>query len=88
MALNTFQAGMFSIEFKTCIVVTEFIGQPVVKRVAPFAIIFPRFFKLFKMNVFVAVFAVSGQVGELLFCNPIRFPEVTTAAVYTGMFTQ
>jgi len=88
MAQNTFQTGMFPIEFKTCIVVVEFFGQPVGKSVAPFTIIFSRFFKLFEMNVFVAVFTVPGQVGKLLFHHSIGFPEVATAAVHLRMFPQ
>lgn len=64
MALNTFQAGMPSVDLKPGIVMIEFFRQPVVKSVAPAAIIDFGYFKLFIMNILMAVFAILPRKGK------------------------
>lgn len=86
VAGSTLQAAVFSVEFEPCIVMIEFVGQPVIKGMAPRTIIFPQSFKLIEMNILVAVLAAFSQVRELLLYNSVILPEMTIATTNRSMF--
>jgi hypothetical protein len=73
VALDTLQSGMFAVKFKPGIVVVKPFGCPVIKSVAPFAVVLAVFHKLSGMHILVAVFTIHPQATEPLIDRTVSF---------------